>query len=96
MQNGYIERVNGSTEGDTRYIRIFEVYEARTLTMQWIEEYNTKRPHEGVEDATSRERSGKLQSPNKLSRKRGTYTFFLENLVSSAFNIRFYSILLQV
>jgi putative transposase len=50
MKNGYIERVN-------RYFReaifdsylFFDLNEGRVLTEEWIEKYNTKRPHESLE-----------------------------------------------
>lgn len=65
MQNGFIERFNGSYRKEIldAYV-FFELNEVRTLTMQWIEEYNTKRPHEGLGNATPREWLEKLKSPN--------------------------------
>lgn len=56
MQNGYIERFNGSYRRDIldAYV-FFELYEVRQLTNSWIEEYNTSRPHESLGNATPRE-----------------------------------------
>jgi len=63
MQNGFIERFNGSYRKEIPDACVFfELDEVRTLTMQWIEEYNTKRPHEGLENATPREWLQKLSS----------------------------------
>ena len=53
MQNGFIERFNGSYRKEIldAYV-FFELNEVRALTSQWIEEYNTRRPHEGPGNAT--------------------------------------------
>jgi putative transposase len=65
MQNGFIERFNGSYRKEIldAYV-FFELNEVRALTVQWIEEYNTRRPHEGLGNATPREWQEKLKSPN--------------------------------
>ena len=62
MQNGYIERFNGSFRRAVldAYV-FFELYEVRQLTHSWIEEYNTCRPHESLSDATPQEWAQKCQ-----------------------------------
>jgi putative transposase len=66
MQNGYIERFNGSYRKEIldAYV-FFELAEVRYLTDQWIEEYNQRRPHEGLGNATPREWLERLRSSNK-------------------------------
>jgi len=53
MQNGFIERFNGSYRKEIldAYV-FFELQEVRHLTEEWIEEYNTKRPHEALHNLT--------------------------------------------
>ena len=65
MQNGFIERFNGSYRKEIldAYV-FFELNVVRTLTLQWIEEYNNRRSHEGLGNATPREWLEKLKSPN--------------------------------
>ena len=65
MQNGYIERFNGSyrTEILNAYL-FFDLYEVRKLTEQWIEEYNNRRPHEGLNGATPNEWREKVGCAN--------------------------------
>jgi putative transposase len=65
MQNGFIERFNGSYRREVldAYV-FFELHEVRQLTADWIEEYNTRRPHEGLENATPKEWLEKLKSTN--------------------------------
>lgn len=66
MQNGFIERFNGSYRREIldAYV-FFELNEVRTLTAQWMEEYNNRRPHEGLQNATPHEWLEKLKSTNK-------------------------------
>src|SRR5579863_5106113 len=56
MQHGFIERFNGSYRREVldAYV-FFELYEVRRLTAEWIEEYNNRRPHEGLNNATPKE-----------------------------------------
>jgi putative transposase len=65
MQNGFIERFNGSYRREVldAYV-FFELHEVRRLTAEWMEEYNIRRPHEGLENATPREWLEKLKSAN--------------------------------
>lgn len=68
MQNGYIERFNGSYRREIldAYL-FFDLEEVRQLTSQWIEEYNTRRPHESLGNVPPREwplknRSGNMEN----------------------------------
>lgn len=56
MQNGFIERFNGSYRREVldAYI-FFELFEVRKLTEEWIDEYNYRRPHEGLKNVTPKE-----------------------------------------
>jgi putative transposase len=56
MQNGFVERFNGSYRKEIldAYL-FFELEEVRQLTAAWIEEYNHRRPHEGLNNATPAE-----------------------------------------
>lgn len=56
MQNGYIERFNGSYRREILDAYwFFDLEEVRQLTSQWIEEYNTKRPHEALKNLSPSE-----------------------------------------
>jgi putative transposase len=56
MQNGYIERFNGSYRREVldSYL-FFDLEEVRQLTQEWVEHYNTHRPHEALGNLTPRE-----------------------------------------
>lgn len=68
MQNGFIERFNGSYRREIldAYL-FFELEEVRQLTSTWMEEYNTRRPHEALGNRTPKEwplekRSGNMEN----------------------------------
>ena len=65
MQNGYIERFNGSYRREIldAYL-FFNLEEVRHLTGQWIEEYNAKRPHEALSNLTPSQWPVKNKSGN--------------------------------
>ncbi len=49
MQNGYIERFNRSYRGDVLDANLFEnLWQARTLSDEFQEDYNYHRPHESL------------------------------------------------
>jgi putative transposase len=52
-QNSYVERFNGSYRRDVLDAYIFRnIGEAREVTEQWREYYNTRRPHEALGDVS--------------------------------------------
>lgn len=56
MQNGYIERFNRLyREAVLDAYLFFELYQVRQLTNEWMEEYNYRRPHEGLDNLTPKE-----------------------------------------
>jgi len=65
MQNGFIERFNRIyREGILDAYIFFELHEVRTLTNEWMEEYNERRPHESLNNLTPKEWKEKLlQAP---------------------------------
>lgn len=73
MQNGFIERFNGSyrTEILNAYL-FFDLSEVRELTSKWIEEYNYRRPHEGLQGATPNEYKDKVRCGNMENSATGT------------------------
>jgi putative transposase len=65
MQNGFIERFNGSYRKEIldAYV-FFELNEVRTITDEWIEKYNTNRPHEALGNLTPIEWKKRLEMKN--------------------------------
>ena len=65
MQNGFIERFNGSYRKEIldAYV-FFELNEVRKLTDEWIEEYNSNRPHEALGNLTPIEWKKHLEMKN--------------------------------
>lgn len=56
MQNGFIERFNGSYRKEVlNAYAFFELDEVRMITEQWMEEYNYRRPHEALQNRTPNE-----------------------------------------
>jgi putative transposase len=66
MQNGYIERFNGSYRREIldAYL-FFDLEEVRQLTESWIKEYNTQRPHEALGNLTPSQWPVKNRSGNR-------------------------------
>lgn len=53
QQNPYVERFNGSMRDEVLSGEIFHsLLEARTVIAEWVDFYNTKRPHRGLEMKT--------------------------------------------
>nr|WP_229802253.1 IS3 family transposase [Pontibacter akesuensis] len=73
MQNGFIERFNGSYRREVLDAYLFlEMEEVRELTEQWVEEYNTKRPHEALGNLTPSEWPLRSRSGNMENSSHGT------------------------
>jgi putative transposase len=62
MQNGYIERVNRVYREAIIDAYLFNyIREVRALNEEWIEEYNERRPHEGLQNRTPPEWKQQIQ-----------------------------------
>jgi putative transposase len=67
MQNGFVERFNRLyREAVLDAYLFFELNEVRTLTAEWIEEYNNRRPHESLNNLTPEEHKQGLMKKEKL------------------------------
>lgn len=56
MQNGYIERFNRLyREAVLDAYLFFDLDQVRQLTLEWMEEYNQRRPHEALNNLTPEE-----------------------------------------
>jgi putative transposase len=68
MQNGYIERFNRLyREAVLDAYLFFELHQVRQLTEEWMEEYNYRRPHEGLDNLTPKEwKTRLLENENTL------------------------------
>ena len=65
MQNGYIERFNRIyRESILDAYLFFELDQVRTLTEEWMDEYNLRRPHESLGNLTPNELKMKQLKPD--------------------------------
>jgi putative transposase len=49
MQNGYVERCNGSVRKELLNANVFySLTEVREKVEEWMEDYNHRRPHEAL------------------------------------------------
>ena len=67
MQNGYVERFNRLyREAILDAYLFFDLEEVRQLTQEWMEEYNERRPHEGLNNLTPEEWKQMIQKNEYL------------------------------
>ncbi len=67
MQNGYVERFNRLyREAILDAYLFFDLEEVRKLTQEWMEEYNERRPHEGLNNLTPEEWKQMIQKNEYL------------------------------
>lgn len=53
VQNGYIERFNRTYRQDVLDAYLFEdLMQVRTITEEWLDDYNKHRPHEALNNLT--------------------------------------------
>lgn len=75
-QNAYIESFNGLYRRHVLDHYLFETLEeVRALTDEWIEHYNTEKPHESLQDLTPHEYLLKYGQPVNSFSKYGLTTF---------------------
>lgn len=56
MQNGYVERFNGTYRRDVLNAYLFDSLDSvRLITKGWRQEYNEFRPHSSLDDKTPNE-----------------------------------------
>ena len=79
MQNGYVERFNGSFRREILDANIFgSLEEVRDLTHQWITCYNDERPHDALGNlppSLFRLQTQKINQPQQLPSTAGNSTF---------------------
>ena len=67
MQNGRVERFNGTYRRDILDAYLFEdLWQVKALTQEFVEEYNNERPHESLGNMTPKEyllKCGQLNNP---------------------------------
>lgn len=65
MQNGFIERFNGSYRKEVldAYV-FFGLDDVREITEQWVQHYNDYRPHEALNNLTPNEWKQKIELSN--------------------------------
>ena len=67
MQNGFVERFNRLyREVVLDAYLFFELYEVRLLTIEWMEEYNLRRPHEALNNLTPLEYKNKADEKKNI------------------------------
>lgn len=67
MQNGYVERFNRLyREAILDAYLFFDLDQVRQLTQEWMEEYNERKPHEGLNNLTPEEWKNKIQKNQYL------------------------------
>lgn len=70
MQNGYMERFNGSFRKEVLDMYLFtERWQTQQHADKWLQHYNTERPHEGLNNQTPAEWA---ETSAQLKRGRGT------------------------
>ncbi len=79
MQNGFIERLNRFYREDVLDAYWFnDLYQLRTLTDKWMEDYNNNHPHESLGDKSPRE--FKPRSQKDFNENPGSFNQNLLNL----------------
>lgn len=56
MQNGYVERFNGSLRSELLNAYVFKnIRQVRLLTENWKQDYNQNRPHQALGNKTPKQ-----------------------------------------